>query len=262
VIASLAILALALPPAASAQSPGAAADDMFKRGVEAYRGGNYEKAADLFARAYALDPRPATVCNLALSYDKWGGHEIDAFQAYLKCAEGDSTGRYRAHAFQRARALRETLARSVPDAPASDSVSSEPAKAEPAKTEPAAGTSPLTIRPPSRAYLWASAGSAVLGATALTFGIVYTNRARDTADDLEREYGTTIPRGSDGERRLAEARGDRRMGIAFYITSGALGAAAATFLTLELLDRGAWSRSSVAVTPRHGGAVIDATIRF
>jgi Flp pilus assembly protein TadD len=97
----------------------ASADDapaLFKRGVEALRKSDFAAAADAFQQSYALSPKAATMCNLALTYDRWGGHVGEAVDAYAKCAEDDTSGRFVEHALARARELRVQLAAAPPSA--------------------------------------------------------------------------------------------------------------------------------------------------
>jgi hypothetical protein len=51
------------------------ARDLFARGQSAYRQGDYAAAADLWSRAYALDPRPQLQYNLAQAYGRLGRME-------------------------------------------------------------------------------------------------------------------------------------------------------------------------------------------
>ena len=99
-------VALAWPSPARAQT----AVDLFKQGTRSLKTGDLAGAADAFARSYELSPKAATVCNLALSYDRWPLHEREALEAYRKCAEDDESGKFSAHALERARALRKTVA--------------------------------------------------------------------------------------------------------------------------------------------------------
>lgn len=93
------------------------ADDasaLFKRGVDALRARDYAAATTAFQQSYALSPKEATMCNLALTYDRWPGHVAEAIESYRKCAEDDTSGRFRDHALVRARQLREQLAATPP----------------------------------------------------------------------------------------------------------------------------------------------------
>src|SRR5690606_12968448 len=71
---------------------------LFQAGVEHLREERFEEAADAFRASYQLEPRVATMCNLALSYDRWGEHRSPALHAYRTCARDDESGRFRAFA--------------------------------------------------------------------------------------------------------------------------------------------------------------------
>lgn len=120
------------------------ADDYFQQGVEALRTGDPERATTLFEKSYALQPRAATLCNLALAYDHWDEHETLAAETYDRCAEEDRSGRFRAHARERAREIRADLAADggagTPDgveAPPSESAEAPPPGTSPPPPEPA-----------------------------------------------------------------------------------------------------------------------------
>jgi hypothetical protein len=122
------------------------ADDataLFKRGVESLRAQDYAAAATAFQQSYALSPKEATMCNLALTYDRWPGHVADAIESYRKCAEDDTSGRYRDHALERARQLREQLAATAP----SPEEPRPAPKVEP-KPEPLPSPPPVVAPPP------------------------------------------------------------------------------------------------------------------
>jgi hypothetical protein len=115
------------------------ADDapaLFKRGVDALRAQDYAAAATAFQQSYALSPKEATMCNLALTYDRWPGHVAEAIESYRKCAEDDTSGRFRDHALVRARQLREQLAATPPVEKTAPPVEDEPQpRAEPPKQQ-------------------------------------------------------------------------------------------------------------------------------
>ncbi|MFT5359102.1 MAG: Tfp pilus assembly protein PilF, partial [Polyangiales bacterium] len=90
---------------------------LFQRAVEALRQSQYEVASRSFEESLRLQPQAKTACNLALAYDRWGGHEVEARDAYVRCAELDQDGRFRDHALARAAALRDVISRRPPDVP-------------------------------------------------------------------------------------------------------------------------------------------------
>ena len=87
-----ALTLLAASPVAQAQ---ASAKDralrLFEQSAEAYEAGELEKAAELLERAYALDPDPTLLYNLARTYEGLGKLEclLDAGRGAL---HGDGDG--------------------------------------------------------------------------------------------------------------------------------------------------------------------------
>jgi hypothetical protein len=81
------------------------AEELFRRGIEAFRAEDYAAAVSLLRLSYSMQPRPETQCNLGLAFERWGGHEAEAIEAYRQCAAEDATGRFRARALQKARDL-------------------------------------------------------------------------------------------------------------------------------------------------------------
>ena len=133
--------------AGRADEPAPAAMALFKRGVEALRAKDYEAASSAFQQSYALSPKAAAMCNLALTYDRWEGHLADAVESYRKCAEDDDSGRFRDHALERARELRARLAAMPPPATTPPSILTPPAS-EPSRPEVAATPEPPHAEPP------------------------------------------------------------------------------------------------------------------
>ncbi len=142
-----AILVLACAGARGEEAP-EAATLAFRRGVEALRALDYAAAATAFQESYAASPKAAAMCNLALTYDRWGGHVADAIESYRKCAEDDSSGRFRDHALERARQLRaeQPAQPQTPPATSEPHPDSAPLPAEPAVVTPT--PPPTTIAPP------------------------------------------------------------------------------------------------------------------
>ncbi|MDB4970729.1 MAG: hypothetical protein JWN44_6418, partial [Myxococcales bacterium] len=127
---------------------------LFHRAVESLRGSDYAAAADAFRQSYALSARPAALCNLALTYDRWGAHESDAADAYERCAAADNSGWLRAHALARAAALRASLASTPPTPQIVERPDSEAATPDPTAGEAAPVIAPppaTTVAPPHSA---------------------------------------------------------------------------------------------------------------
>jgi len=105
-LAAVAVAASFAPTALHAQDDPRA---LFRRGVAALREGRHADAERAFLASYEADPRTATLCNLAVTYDEWPKPR-EAADTYERCAAADTEGRYRDHANERARTLREAIA--------------------------------------------------------------------------------------------------------------------------------------------------------
>jgi tetratricopeptide (TPR) repeat protein len=92
------LLAIALTAFATAQFPEPAragstvaskdqkkAADLFKKSVDAYRKGDFQTTVDLLTQAYALDPQPVLLYNLARAQEGLGNTDaaIDAYEKFL-----------------------------------------------------------------------------------------------------------------------------------------------------------------------------------
>ncbi|MCB9633042.1 MAG: hypothetical protein H6721_13055 [Sandaracinus sp.] len=263
------VLASVVTPRAHAQEDARA---IFRRGVAALRDGRYEDAERAFVASYRADPRPATMCNLALTYDEQ--HETrEAAEAYERCAATDEEGRFRAHAQERALALREELARE-----AALPVPPEP-EVEPTEPEATPSASPFVEAPtttnvpivehgapteaPSRSHTLAIVGGSVaaLGAGAAALGAVFAGRSQDGLDTLDARHGSegtvVLAEGSEDAALLQDARRDRRIAIGAYASGAVLGALGVTLIVLDLLQP---SGTAVAAAPLPGGAMVTARV--
>jgi hypothetical protein len=106
--AAAAVTASRLAPAEQEPSE-IGADELFDRGVEALRAKRHADAASLFRLSYGMKRRAATQCNLALTYEEWGGHDREALEAYRRCAAEDDSGRFMAQALEKAQAIEARL---------------------------------------------------------------------------------------------------------------------------------------------------------
>ena len=182
---ALAIAAVGQPsaswakPAAKGSSP---ADDLVKEATRRYKEGEFELAAQLFMKAYALDKRPDRVFNAARGYEKAGKHEqaIALFRLYAQITD-DAAGRQEAELRVAGLEAAQKPSPSPPSAQqqaqqAGTTPSSAPATLpSPAtKTAEPSGISlppPVTLHSPPPAHLqassrpaWAAFGAAALAA--------------------------------------------------------------------------------------------------
>lgn len=93
---------------------GSGPEELFRLGAQALNENRYADAASMFRLSNDMERNVETTCNLALTYERWGGHDAQAFETYQACAAEDTTGRFRPHAEERIAALR---ARVQPPAP-------------------------------------------------------------------------------------------------------------------------------------------------
>lgn len=94
-LASVTALGLASNPAFAQSNAGdKRAFQLFQEGDELYKQGNFAEAAEKFRAAYALDPNPTLLYNLARSYENLGelDQAADTYREYLQ-RQPDATDR-------------------------------------------------------------------------------------------------------------------------------------------------------------------------
>jgi len=247
--ASVAAPARAQDEAAGEAEPDAA-QALFDEGVVHLREERYEEAARAFRRSYREAPRVETMCNLALTYDRWGDHLMRALSAFRTCARDDETGRYRGYAERRVAELERELALAEQAEPEPEP-EPEPVVVEP---EPA----PAVADEPDHAALWVGVASGGLGLAALGAGIGLAVGSSATVDDLIAQLGPspTIVRGSEEHDRLQGAQAQADAAVAMYVVSGVLLAASATLIVIDLVTAGASDEPAVSLAPTGSGAAL------
>ncbi|HJL18393.1 MAG TPA: hypothetical protein RMH99_22205 [Sandaracinaceae bacterium LLY-WYZ-13_1] len=234
--ALLALAALLGPSSAHAQD-GEGTDGsqiLFQEGVEHLRAERYAQAVEAFRGSYRLVPRVTTMCNLALTYDRWGpAHHEAAIRAYRTCAAEDESGRFRPHARERITALERELALEG-DAPTEGTA--PPDEPPPDARSEEAPEPPPTTAPYGHELLYGSLGVAGGGALALVVGAILAVDAQDRRDALEAEAPEgRVVRGSPAHERLDAARATADGATAMYVVAAVLGAAAAGLLAVDLV---------------------------
>lgn len=241
-------LLVAAPTLAQEQTDASAA--RFDEGVELLRQERYEEAAAAFRESYRLAPRVTTMCNLALTYDRWGGHRDRAVRAYRTCARDDDTGRYQAYAQRRVGELERELA----------------LEEEEEEEEPEVAVTPLppeSSEPPPReddhTLLWVGVGTAALAAGSFAAGLILALDAQATFDDLRAQLGTPpqVVRGSEEHRRLEAAREAADAALALYIVAGVAAAGAATLVVVDLVTAESPDAPSASLRLRGPGLILD-----
>nr|QWY04654.1 hypothetical protein [uncultured organism] len=225
---------------------------MFDSGVEQLRDGAFEDAAESFRRAYRLDPRVETMCNLALTYDRWGEHADLALRAYRSCARDDVGGRFRAYAEQRTGEIERELALAATADPDAAAPRDAAAQDDPDDRLPPA--------PPPReadhTVLYVGLGVAGLALVAMGLGIGFAVESTAIVEDLEDQLGPmpTVVRGSPEHQRLEEAQLYADVATAMYVLMGSMLAASGAMIIVDLAVAGAANEPSLALGPTLGGA--------
>lgn len=256
------------------------ARSLFRAGVESLREGEFTDAERAFLASYEIEPRAATLCNLALTYDRWGGHEEQAARAYERCAAEDDTGRYRAHATQRASdirqalSLRQALGSPPPEPEAADApnpfMNDAPPPTEPEdgeEVEVAEHRAPGT-EPPSRSHglLWGGLVSALAGGGLFLGGAVLAGNGRDDLDELDMLTGggggdtVLLEPGSPEAQLYRDAERKRTTALGLYVGGAVLVALGATLVVLDVAT--GQLEGQVYATPTRGGAFLQAELRL
>lgn len=275
-----AILVLASPCGAAAQDARSRARTLFEQGVEAMQAERFQQAAEAFRASYDALPRVATMCNLALAYDRWGAYPEVAAESYERCAAEDTSGRFRQHAEQRASELRAELeAGTQPEA----STAPAPLPPDPFAGEHGSGTSTggaisgggaatggtgsgMTpgggaTAPPAESsrghgLLWAGAAAGVVSVGSLVAAILLASSAGSDHDYLSDRYPTGVVTDPADQDTLDSGETKATWSLAMYVVAGATGALAAVLVVLDLTAPDA--PPPVAVTPLEGGALVSA----
>lgn len=247
-------IALALIAASSLGALPARAQDAaqaaFDEGVEHLRAERFREAARAFRASYREAPRVEAMCNLALTYDRWGDHLDPALRAYRTCARDDASGRYRGFAERRSAELERELALAEEAEP-------EPG-AEPApEPEPEVAPAPPPPAPDHAAlFVGLGAGGAGLATLGVAIGLALSSGA--IADDLARQLGPspTVVRGSPEHARLEDARAQAGAATALYVAAGVLLAASAALVVVDLVLTQGPRGERVAIVPLGPGAAL------
>jgi tetratricopeptide (TPR) repeat protein len=217
--------ALALAPTARAADE-ARFTQLADEGAASYRSREFEKAIESFEKAYALEPDPNLLFNIARCREALGENAaaIDGFEKFLRAEGGDPQGRAKAE---------EELAR---------------LRKQSDHTRP-------SYLVPAIVVLGVGAVAATVGAIVYAGGISDHNDVTGAAnyEDPNKVYGLTR-----GQAQGLVDSGDRKK-LVGGITMGVGGALLAAGIVLVVLDRRA---ATIAVAPTQGGAFAAATGRF
>lgn len=223
-------------------------DKRVQEGMERYNGGDYAKAVEAFEAAYALDPRPELIYNVARSYEKalLRDEAITAYERFVELP--GTTAALRTKALDSLTALRrerQALARA-------SAATRDPS---PAPLPPRAAASALSepARPGiDRTLEWAliGGGAAIAGA-GLVFGIL----ALDSQSKLDEAQSPTNPnRDLNQLESLSDETETRALVADVLFGVGAASALTGIVLFLARGDKG----GNVTLTPalHSGGGLV------
>jgi len=225
---------LGTPAHAQPSDEPGAAQASFDEGVVHLREERFEEAAQAFRAAYRETPRVEAMCNLALTYDRWGDHIDRALSAYRTCARDDETGRYRGFAERRVAELERAMALTAAPPPEPEPEVEDPSSGPEATPYVYPRPEPVTEAPPVDHTLLALGVSVgTIGAVSLGVAIGLAVESNGIVDALTEELGSspTVVRGSPQYQRLADAQLYADVAIGMYVASAGL-LAASTLLIL------------------------------
>ena len=171
------ILLLGVSRPALAEDPEQRAAALFEQSAAAYEAGDLDRAAELLERAYALDPDPTLLYNLARTYEGLGRLEA-AVSSYRKFLEQSPEASDRGAIEKRIQTLEAQIAER-------QRLLDERRSQSPPPTEdasPARGSSPETRSGSTVPWIVAGAGGVVLIAGGV-LGVLATREHRAAEDD-------------------------------------------------------------------------------
>lgn len=239
----------------------AAADAVYAEGQQSYRAGQYLDAASRFESAYALDPDPAYLFNVAQAY-RLGNACAKALAAYRKflaiVPNPPNLATVQTYVGQ-AEACANQQAAPAPPAP----------PVTPAPEGPVDAPSPPPPAPDSgRTQRWLGLGTIVVVGVAVAAGVYFTGRVGHYKTLREGVCeGATINNPCDWSSVAGEAAGyesDGKAASRNAVLSYAVGGAAIIGgVALYMLGRSSGERAAaVTVIPTADGAVAVGAFRF
>ena len=300
-------LGLGLGAPVRAQEPGEAGEDaeasedveasvrLFEEGVAHLRAGHFDEAARAFRASYRIERRVATMCNLAVTYDRWGpDHRAQAIRAYRSCALDDPSGRFSSYAQRRAGELERELALAESETDEVGSAGDEVDDARDDTTEPRTdGDAPddgterspeagvegrrvegqLEAQPPGplddpspssgRRLLVGGIACGAVAAGAAATAVALALSAQDRADALSADLGgAPIVRGSPEDQRLDDARRRSKAALGLYLGAGLLGATAVALVIAALAGGDDEPAAAAFIAPSRDGLTAGVSARF
>ena len=224
---------------ASAQTPQARAAELFNKGAEAYRRGDFPQAIALLREARALDPQPVLLYNLGRAYEDSG--DVDsAIATFTKYIEEDPKAVDRGAIEQRVERLKRQREELLALERQRDAERTR-ADAEKADRERQQREAARARPPPTRSvgpYIVAGVGVAGL-ATGVVFGLVSQSKHDSAASPSTTQQ--------DAIDLQDTAKSFSTISTVSFIAGGVLVAAGATWW---FLDRKASSKPAVGGAPQ------------
>jgi hypothetical protein len=238
-IAIAVVFGLAMPAQAFAQS----ASDEYALGQKAYAAKDYLGAAKHFITAYAKEPDPAYLFNIAQSYRLGNDckNAADYYQRYLDSAQDPPN----------AGDVRSKLEEQRACAKQRDAQAAVPPTTKPAAVGPERARSPL------RTY---AIVSAAVGVAALGSGLAFSWYGRDLEKQREDKCNVESPC-SEAKFESFEDRG-KRANLLAYVSYGLAGAALVGAGVLWFVGKEPANEQRLAVTPTPDGVTVTARLRF
>ncbi len=226
-----------------------AAARLFDAGVVHLRAQRFEEAAEDFRRSYRAARRVETMCNLALTYDRWGEHQDLALRAYRTCARDDETGRFRGYAEQRV----EEIERELALAAAEDPDASPPPPEDPSQADV---TPPPPPPEPDHSLLYAGLTVGGLALAAMGVGIGFALESNTIVNDLTDRLGPepVLVRGTPDHDRYENALLFADVATAMYVLMGSMLAASGAMIAVDLVVSASANEPHLALVPAGTGA--------
>jgi hypothetical protein len=236
-------LAVALVVGMSAQAFAQSAGDAYAAGQKAYAAHDYLGAAKHFTTAYALEPDPAYLFNIAQSYRLGNDckNAAEYYQRYLDSAQDPpNAGDVRSKLEEQRACAKQRDARAAVPPPS-----------------PRPAVEPERSRSPLRTYALVSGA---VGVAALGSGLGFSWYGRDLEKQRDDKCNLASPC-EEATFESFEARGKRANTFA-YVSYGLAGAALVGAGVLWFLGKEPASEQRLAVTPSPDGVTVTARLRF
>jgi len=259
------VFAVVLACASTAAADPKRAAAVFALGQADYDAGKYVAAADKFETAYALDPDPAYLFNIAQAH-RLGNACAKAAAAYRKFLDIVPSAPNAAKVRQWIEQTDECAKTQEPARPATSEPSTPILPSAP-RSEPEPERPPSS--PPGRGQRIAGIAIGAAGLVGIGVAAYFTYQASDYTSQREALCAQEIASGGtcqwteerEQQENALDDKGDRAQ-LRARIAWGVGGAALVGGVVLYLLAPSAREHTSVTIAPSQGGAMAFGTVRF